>query len=249
MYTLILTLVLATVNADVLIPAPHHYTFASASAGAVPSPLYKISIPVVASNQYQAQDISGQYSFGYSTGNGIVKNEERALNGDISGGYAYISPEGQKVSITYTAGENGFMASGDAIPKSVKPTQDVAEATRSHLKAKAEAEAKAAAESKAALAQVEAVVRKVESEVQQIEAKPKAVSLVAPASYAPLPYAYSQTLPGHFVSYTSSAPNVKYVVLQPEQTQYQLQPQPLEPQPQTNAQPQPQYVYSYKFSS
>uniref|UniRef100_T1JIX6 Uncharacterized protein n=1 Tax=Strigamia maritima TaxID=126957 RepID=T1JIX6_STRMM len=94
------------------------------------------------STQYHAQDSLGQYSYGYSTSNGIEKNEARSADGTVVGGYSYISPEGQQVVIKYTAGEEGFKATGNVIPQQVEATPEVAQATYEHMMAKAEAEKK-----------------------------------------------------------------------------------------------------------
>lgn len=62
--------------------------------------------------------------FSYSTSNNIQANESGELrNGPEgpylakSGSYSYTSPDGQLITLTWTADENGFNAQGAHIPK------------------------------------------------------------------------------------------------------------------------------------
>lgn len=62
----------------------------------------------------------------YETGNNIHAQEEGYLknvgeNNDIpalvqAGSYSYTAPDGQIITVEYTADENGFRVSGDHIP-------------------------------------------------------------------------------------------------------------------------------------
>lgn len=60
------------------------------------------------------------YSFSYETGNGIRAQEQGYLNNPGSqneaqtaqGSFSYTSPEGEQISLTYTADENGFRPQG-----------------------------------------------------------------------------------------------------------------------------------------
>jgi len=65
--------------------------------------------------------------FRYETGNNILVEENGVLksfgdgknNADAvvqQGSYSYTSPEGQQITVTYTADERGFRATGDHIP-------------------------------------------------------------------------------------------------------------------------------------
>lgn len=50
------------------------------------------------------------------TDNHIVDNREGDKDGNIHGSYSWISPEGEKIEITYVADEHGYQPSGAAIP-------------------------------------------------------------------------------------------------------------------------------------
>ena len=63
-------------------------------------------------------------NFSYETGNGIKAEEEGQLKNAGSenevqsavGSFSYTAPDGQKISLTYTADENGFVPQGDHLP-------------------------------------------------------------------------------------------------------------------------------------
>ncbi|CAG9786059.1 unnamed protein product [Diatraea saccharalis] len=66
----------------------------------------------------------GTYRYSYETGNGISAHESgspRAPGPEgpavtAEGGFSYRAPDGQQVSLTYTADENGFHPTGSHIP-------------------------------------------------------------------------------------------------------------------------------------
>ncbi|PZC86532.1 hypothetical protein B5X24_HaOG209251 [Helicoverpa armigera] len=66
----------------------------------------------------------GNYRYSYETGNGIAAHESGApraagpegLAVTAEGGFSYRAPDGQQVSLTYTADENGFHPTGSHIP-------------------------------------------------------------------------------------------------------------------------------------
>ncbi|KAG6447917.1 larval cuticle protein LCP-22 [Manduca sexta] len=68
----------------------------------------------------------GSYSYAYDTSNGISAQEQgvpRDFGGNpplrpvvAQGSFAYTSPEGVPIAISYIADENGFQPSGDSIP-------------------------------------------------------------------------------------------------------------------------------------
>ncbi|XP_041978512.1 pupal cuticle protein 20-like [Aricia agestis] len=66
----------------------------------------------------------GNYKFSYETGNGISAQESgspRAQGPEgpavtAEGAFSYQAPDGQKISLTYTADENGFHPVGDHLP-------------------------------------------------------------------------------------------------------------------------------------
>ncbi|KAK2588150.1 hypothetical protein KPH14_004200 [Odynerus spinipes] len=82
-------------------------------------------IPILHWNKQQEHD--GTYKTSYETGNNIIAEESGYIKtfgegADQSealvqqGSYSYMSPEGQLITIHYTADETGFHASGDHIP-------------------------------------------------------------------------------------------------------------------------------------
>ncbi|XP_072931858.1 pupal cuticle protein 20-like [Epargyreus clarus] len=66
----------------------------------------------------------GTYHFSYETGNGISAQESGAPRAPgpegpavtAEGGFSYRAPDGQQISLTYTADENGFHPVGSHIP-------------------------------------------------------------------------------------------------------------------------------------
>ncbi|RZC39710.1 Chitin bind 4 and/or PAT1 domain containing protein [Asbolus verrucosus] len=66
----------------------------------------------------------GSYNFAYETGDGIQAQEEGYLKNAGSqdeaqaaqGSYSYTAPDGQQISVSYTADENGFQPQGDHLP-------------------------------------------------------------------------------------------------------------------------------------
>ncbi|XP_043476686.1 endocuticle structural glycoprotein SgAbd-2-like [Leptopilina heterotoma] len=82
-------------------------------------------IPILQWNKQQEHD--GTYRTSYETGNNIIAEESGYLKtvgeGEDQveslvqqGSYSYTSPEGQLITVHYTADETGFHASGDHIP-------------------------------------------------------------------------------------------------------------------------------------
>ncbi|XP_043484360.1 early nodulin-75 [Leptopilina heterotoma] len=62
--------------------------------------------------------LSGDGTFGasYKQEDGVEFKEESDEFGNRRGSYSYIDPNGERRTVTYTAGKNGFQASGDHIP-------------------------------------------------------------------------------------------------------------------------------------
>ncbi|KOB72939.1 Cuticular protein RR-1 motif 19, partial [Operophtera brumata] len=60
----------------------------------------------------------GGYQFAYDTENGIHAEETGVENNGIQaqGGYSYTGDDGQVYSVRYTAGANGFQATGAHLP-------------------------------------------------------------------------------------------------------------------------------------
>ncbi|XP_012058388.1 PREDICTED: adhesive plaque matrix protein [Atta cephalotes] len=65
-----------------------------------------------------ARYLAGDGTFGaaYSQEDGVEFKEESDIEGNRRGSYSYIDPTGQRRTVTYTAGKNGFQATGDHIP-------------------------------------------------------------------------------------------------------------------------------------
>ncbi|XP_030751495.1 pupal cuticle protein 20-like [Sitophilus oryzae] len=61
----------------------------------------------------------GTYNWLYETGNGINAEESGDARGDgtkARGSFSYTAPDGQRISLQYTADENGFVPSGSHLP-------------------------------------------------------------------------------------------------------------------------------------
>ncbi|XP_072940530.1 endocuticle structural glycoprotein SgAbd-2-like isoform X2 [Epargyreus clarus] len=80
-------------------------------------------IPIL--KQTQEVNFDGTYQYSYETGNGISAQEQGYLkNAGIKdaeaqvaqGSFAYTSPEGIPISVSYIADENGFRAEGAHLP-------------------------------------------------------------------------------------------------------------------------------------
>ncbi|XP_067009224.1 pupal cuticle protein Edg-78E [Anabrus simplex] len=62
--------------------------------------------------------LSGDGTFGaaYSQEDGVEFKEESDGEGNRRGSYSYVDPNGQRRTISYTAGKDGFRATGDHLP-------------------------------------------------------------------------------------------------------------------------------------
>ncbi|XP_061401941.1 pupal cuticle protein Edg-78E-like [Musca vetustissima] len=58
----------------------------------------------------------GSYQYQFDTTNGIAAQESGVGGYYASGSSAYYAPDGQLITLTYTADENGFQPSGDHLP-------------------------------------------------------------------------------------------------------------------------------------
>lgn len=74
--------------------------------------------PKTAAILQEARYLSGNGAFGaaYQQEDGIDFKEETDADGNRRGSYSYIDPSGQRKTVNYVAGKNGFQASGDHIP-------------------------------------------------------------------------------------------------------------------------------------
>ncbi|KAJ8983215.1 hypothetical protein NQ317_016436 [Molorchus minor] len=63
---------------------------------------------------------TGTYRFNFETANHIAAEEtghqKNVDNEEVQGSFSYQSPDGQPISVSYVADENGFRASGDHLP-------------------------------------------------------------------------------------------------------------------------------------
>ncbi|XP_066597305.1 endocuticle structural glycoprotein SgAbd-4-like [Prorops nasuta] len=92
-------------------------------AMAAPAPADQTPIPIISQSQ-DGPNPDGSYKWSYETGNGIkaeeqgeVKNpdtENAAMN--AQGSFSYASDDGQQISLTYVADENGFQPQGAHLP-------------------------------------------------------------------------------------------------------------------------------------
>ncbi|XP_022225004.2 cuticle protein 2 [Drosophila obscura] len=80
-------------------------------------------IPIVRSD-YQS-DASGNYNFGFDTGNGIHRDETGEFRGGwphgslgVRGSYSYTGDDGQQYTVNYKADKDGFHAEGAHLPTS-----------------------------------------------------------------------------------------------------------------------------------
>ncbi|ENN76007.1 cuticle protein 3 isoform X2 [Dendroctonus ponderosae] len=85
--------------------------------GAGPSSSGAKQIPIL---KFAAENEGeGTYRYNYETGNSITAEEQGEARGDgtrAHGSYSYTAPDGQHISVTYTADENGFVPQGSHIP-------------------------------------------------------------------------------------------------------------------------------------
>lgn len=61
-------------------------------------------------------DAEGNYNYAFETSNGITAQEKGTGGQYAKGGYAYYSPEGELIQMSYVADENGFQPSGSHLP-------------------------------------------------------------------------------------------------------------------------------------
>ncbi|EDS33303.1 pupal cuticle protein 78E [Culex quinquefasciatus] len=80
-------------------------------------------VPITSYNNDVSFD--GSYSYGYTTGDGQHQQASGYLKNpglkdleaqSVQGSYSYTSPEGQLITVTYIADENGFRAEGAHLP-------------------------------------------------------------------------------------------------------------------------------------
>lgn len=79
--------------------------------------------PIIKSDDQRGKD--GSYAFAYETGNGISAHEQGYTKNAghkehetqvAEGYYSYVGKDGKKITVHYSADENGFRATGDHLP-------------------------------------------------------------------------------------------------------------------------------------
>lgn len=85
------------------------------------------------------QDTLGNYKLAVDI-EGLSRNEERTADGSVHGKYSYVDGNGAVQDVHYTAGKDGFQASGSSLPVApvdhnlpVEETPEVAQARAAHL--------------------------------------------------------------------------------------------------------------------
>lgn len=75
--------------------------------------------PRIAAILSEQRYLSGDGTFGaaYTQEDGVDFKEESDAAGNRKGSYSYVDPSGQRRTISYTAGKNGFVATGDHLPQ------------------------------------------------------------------------------------------------------------------------------------
>lgn len=90
---------------------------------AVPQKYSQDPIPIVVSN-LDGPAPDGSYSYNYKTGNGIQAQEQGQLvkgagNEEVlrvQGSFSYPNDDGNTISLSYVADENGFQPTGEHLP-------------------------------------------------------------------------------------------------------------------------------------
>ncbi|KAK7595414.1 hypothetical protein V9T40_013239 [Parthenolecanium corni] len=82
-----------------------------------PSSQAKQKLPVILMHK-QALSENGAFNYAFAGDNGIKQGETIHPDGTRAGAYSYVDPEGETVSVKYTAGKDGFkIVQGDHVPR------------------------------------------------------------------------------------------------------------------------------------
>ena len=76
---------------------------------------YGYAAPYSYASTYHAQDELGQASYGHVQAD-QAHSAVRDAYGNVAGSYNYINPEGETITVKYTAGVNGFQVESNALP-------------------------------------------------------------------------------------------------------------------------------------
>ncbi|XP_043192686.1 uncharacterized protein LOC122389550 [Amphibalanus amphitrite] len=76
---------------------------------------YGYAAPYSYASTYHAQDELGQASYGHVQAD-QAHSAVRDAYGNVVGSYSYLNPEGETITVKYTAGANGFQVASNALP-------------------------------------------------------------------------------------------------------------------------------------
>ncbi|XP_067000867.1 endocuticle structural glycoprotein SgAbd-2-like [Anabrus simplex] len=114
-------------------PRPSAIFSAAPTPAPLPVPIRKNPVPAVPRESErwviikQTQDVKhdGSYQYSLETENGIAAQESGVLTNpgqeneaeEVQGQYSYTAPDGTPITVTYTAGVNGFQPQGVHLPE------------------------------------------------------------------------------------------------------------------------------------
>ncbi|GJQ81430.1 hypothetical protein Trydic_g14587 [Trypoxylus dichotomus] len=78
------------------------------------------------------QDTEGNYKFTYHTEDS-TRVEVRTADGQVFGSIKYYDPKGERKTLEYTSGPQGYQATGPLVPTPVEDLPEVASARNQHL--------------------------------------------------------------------------------------------------------------------
>ena len=155
--------------------------------------------PYSYASTYHAQDELGQASYGHVQAD-QAHSAVRDAYGNVAGSYNYINPEGETITVKYTAGVNGFQVESNALPVAPVDTGVAPVETRAApvYTGVAPEPVDFTPEVKAATAEHLAAVEEAKSRSRR--------SLAA----FPAPAFYSAGVPAFYAGYHAAAPAVTY---------------------------------------
>lgn len=92
---------------------------ASSSLVALVAAQQKNNAAILSDARYLSNN--GQFGAAYTQGDGVQFKEESDAEGNRRGSYSYVDPSGQRRTVSYTAGKDGFKATGDHLPVAPSP--------------------------------------------------------------------------------------------------------------------------------
>ncbi|XP_055542668.1 uncharacterized protein LOC129728265 [Wyeomyia smithii] len=117
--------------------------------GAPAAPAAPAGPPIAIISYENENNGDGSYKFSYESANGIKAQEQGEVKNkgseneiqSVQGSYSYTSPEGQVITLTYVADENGFQPQGDHLPTPPPIPEEILKAQEAHAAAHASAAA------------------------------------------------------------------------------------------------------------